>query len=43
MIHEAGVTDHNVTKVISGIADTALSPERAATAVVQILKAMVAG
>jgi ethanolamine ammonia-lyase large subunit len=33
-----GVTDHNITRVVSGIADTALTPEKAATETVNILK-----
>lgn len=38
---ERGVTDHNITKVVSGIADTALPPQVAATQAVSILSAMV--
>ena len=34
---QAGVTDHNVTKVVSGIADTALDPVTAAKDTVRIL------
>ena len=34
---ETGRTDHNVTKVVSGIADTALDPVRAAANTVRIL------
>ncbi len=34
---QAGVTDHNVTKVVSGIADTALDPVKAAKDTVRIL------
>ncbi|MBX3437856.1 MAG: ethanolamine ammonia-lyase subunit EutB [Planctomycetaceae bacterium] len=37
---QPGVTDHNITRVISGIADTALDPELAAVQTVQILKRM---
>ena len=33
----AGLTDHNITKVVSGIADTALNPVTAATDTVRIL------
>ena len=33
----AGVTDHNITKVVSGIADTALDPVTAAADTVRIL------
>ncbi len=35
---KAGVADHNITKVVSGIADTALAPQQAAKQVVAILK-----
>lgn len=38
---DRGVTDHNITKVVSGIADTALPPQVAATQAVSILSAMV--
>ena len=34
---QAGLTDHNITKVVSGIADTALDPVTAATSTVKIL------
>jgi ethanolamine ammonia-lyase large subunit len=34
---EAGRTDHNITRVVSGIADTALLPEKAAAETVKIL------
>lgn len=34
---QAGVTDHNITKVVSGIADTALDPVRASADTVRIL------
>ena len=34
---QAGVTDHNITKVVSGIADTALDPVTAAKDTVRIL------
>ena len=34
---QAGVTDHNITKVVSGIADTALDPVTAAEDTVRIL------
>ncbi len=34
---QAGLTDHNITRVVSGIADTALDPENAAAATVRIL------
>ena len=34
---EAGRADHNITRVVSGIADTALEPARAATETVKIL------
>jgi len=37
---QAGVADHNITKVVSGIADTALVPEQAARDVVRILAQM---
>lgn len=37
-----GVTDHNITKVVSGIADTALAPDRAARDTVAILRQMTA-
>lgn len=33
-----GATDHNITRVVSGIADTALTPGKAATETVNILK-----
>ncbi len=36
----AGLTDHNITKVVSGIADTALSPTDAANETVRILSMM---
>ncbi|MCY3774485.1 MAG: ethanolamine ammonia-lyase subunit EutB [Candidatus Aminicenantes bacterium] len=36
----AGVTDHNITKVVSGIADTALDPVTAAADTVRILSHM---
>jgi ethanolamine ammonia-lyase large subunit len=32
-----GATDHNITRVVSGIADTALTPGKAATETVKIL------
>ena len=35
-----GVTDHNITKVVSGIADTALSPTQAASVTLDILQQM---
>lgn len=34
---QAGLTDHNITKVVSGIADTALEPVRASADTVRIL------
>jgi ethanolamine ammonia-lyase large subunit len=34
---ETGRADHNITRVVSGIADTALAPERAAVETVKIL------
>jgi ethanolamine ammonia-lyase large subunit len=37
---QAGATDHNITRVISGIADTALLPTTAATETVNILRQM---
>ncbi|GAB4561513.1 MAG: ethanolamine ammonia-lyase [Haliangiales bacterium] len=37
---QAGVADHNITKVVSGIADTALTPQKAAAQTVSILSAM---
>jgi ethanolamine ammonia-lyase large subunit len=37
-----GQTDHNITKVVSGIADTALTPSHAAADTVTILKEMTA-
>jgi ethanolamine ammonia-lyase large subunit len=37
---QEGVVDHNITRVISGIADTALVPAAAATETVNILKQM---
>ncbi|HVR29127.1 MAG TPA: ethanolamine ammonia-lyase subunit EutB [Thermoanaerobaculia bacterium] len=35
---DAGRADHNITRVVSGIADTALDPERAAVETVRILR-----
>jgi ethanolamine ammonia-lyase large subunit len=35
---ETGRADHNITRVVSGIADTALDPERAAAETVKILR-----
>lgn len=40
---QAGLTDHNVTKVVSGIADTALDPAKAALDTVRILSAVPGG
>ncbi len=37
---QAGTTDHNITRVISGIADTALLPTAAATETLNILRQM---
>ena len=37
---KAGKVDHNVTKVVSGIADTALPPARAATETVLLLESL---
>jgi ethanolamine ammonia-lyase large subunit len=37
---DAGRADHNITKVVSGIADTALPPERAAAETVKILSGL---
>jgi ethanolamine ammonia-lyase large subunit len=37
---QPGVVDHNITRVVSGIADTALTPVQAATDTVNILKQM---
>ncbi|KFE70609.1 ethanolamine ammonia-lyase subunit EutB [Hyalangium minutum] len=37
---QAGVVDHNITRVISGIADTALQPTAAATETLNILRQM---
>ena len=37
---QAGTVDHNITKVVSGIADTALVPDRAARDTVRILAQM---
>ncbi|HVG63910.1 MAG TPA: ethanolamine ammonia-lyase subunit EutB [Hyalangium sp.] len=37
---QAGATDHNITRVISGIADTALLPTSAATETLNILRQM---
>lgn len=39
---QPGLTDHNVTRVVSGIADTALAPSMAAAQTVQILRELVA-
>lgn len=39
---QPGVVDHNITRVVSGIADTALQPALAAVETVQILKQMTA-
>ncbi|MDX1383016.1 MAG: ethanolamine ammonia-lyase subunit EutB [Thermoanaerobaculia bacterium] len=38
-----GTADHNITRVVSGIADTALEPDAAAAETVEILREMVAG
>lgn len=38
---QPGIADHNITKVVSGIADTALPPGTAASQTVSILSAMV--
>jgi len=35
---QEGVVDHNITRVVSGIADTALAPSTAAVDTVNILK-----
>jgi ethanolamine ammonia-lyase large subunit len=35
---DAGRADHNITRVVSGIADTALAPERAAAETLKILR-----
>ena len=40
MWSEAGKVDHNVTKVVSGIADTALTPDRAAAETVLLLESL---
>ena len=37
---DAGRADHNITRVVSGIADTALQPERAAAETVKILSGL---
>ncbi len=37
---QAGVVDHNISKVVSGIADTALSPSQAAEDTVRLLRTM---
>ncbi len=37
---QSGLTDHNITRVVSGIADTSLDPEQAAVQTVRILKRM---
>lgn len=37
---ERGTVDHNITKVVSGIATTALTPDRGATETVRLLKAL---
>lgn len=37
---QPGVVDHNITRLVSGIADTALAPSRAAAATVAILEQM---
>ncbi|WP_224242505.1 ethanolamine ammonia-lyase subunit EutB [Hyalangium gracile] len=37
---QAGSVDHNITRVVSGIADTALTPQAAAVETVSILKQM---
>ncbi|MCR9293341.1 MAG: ethanolamine ammonia-lyase subunit EutB [bacterium] len=38
----SGAVDHNITKVVSGVADTALAPSEAAEKTVRILMAMLA-
>ena len=38
---DAGRADHNITRVVSGIADTALLPETAAVETVRILREQV--
>ncbi len=38
--NEAGQVDHNITRVVSGIAVTALAPEQGAAETVRVLKAM---
>lgn len=40
---QAGAADHNITRVVSGIADTALAPARAAVDTVRILKQLAKG
>ncbi len=40
---EAGRTDHNITRVVSGIAATALAPAGAAASTVRILRELLAG
>ena len=40
---QAGAADHNISRVVSGIADTALAPARAAVDTVRILKQLAKG
>ena len=37
---EPGKVDHDITRVVSGVADTALDPEHAAALTVRMLKVM---
>ena len=41
--NKKGVVDHNITKVVSGISDTALTPEQAVKETLQIFEGMMIG